>query len=328
MRKSKRCPVCRKDIQLIYFNFHLDIHKQRLLSPEPLKLICKYCENTHDGYYGSGIFCSAKCARGFSSQEKRAEINAKVSKKLTGRKLGWDNAHNRLATPPIIKICKFCKNEFTVMAAHKNQIFCSQQCGASCPETKDKLSKKAHERLESGHVVPFGTKCSFVYKDQHIRCDSILEYTCLYYILDNYSVSELDRCKLKISYKNDDGSIRTYNPDFQFTTITGDIVLVECKAINIKHFLGSEFTMWRNYSETGIIKEKVLEKYCIENNYKLLWFNQDTDKKRYRKICKQLRDERKALTLSSSISSSISSPPQFPSPPATNSPPNQFSTKS
>ena len=44
---------------------------------------CEYCKKEHDGSYGSGRFCSGKCARGFSTKEKRQEINEKVSKKLS-----------------------------------------------------------------------------------------------------------------------------------------------------------------------------------------------------------------------------------------------------
>jgi hypothetical protein len=43
---------------------------------------CEYCNLEHDGQYGSGRFCSNKCARGFSTKYKRAEINVKVSLKL------------------------------------------------------------------------------------------------------------------------------------------------------------------------------------------------------------------------------------------------------
>lgn len=46
---------------------------------------CEYCNEPHDGIYGSGRFCSAKCARGFTTKAKRAEINAKVSATLRGR---------------------------------------------------------------------------------------------------------------------------------------------------------------------------------------------------------------------------------------------------
>lgn len=43
---------------------------------------CEYCNKEHDGKYGSGRFCNQKCARGFSTRDKRKEINEKVSKKL------------------------------------------------------------------------------------------------------------------------------------------------------------------------------------------------------------------------------------------------------
>jgi len=44
--------------------------------------ICENCEKEHNGEYGSGRFCSSKCARCFSTKEKRQEINKKVSETL------------------------------------------------------------------------------------------------------------------------------------------------------------------------------------------------------------------------------------------------------
>jgi 5-methylcytosine-specific restriction endonuclease McrA len=41
--------------------------------------ICEKCEKKHDGKYGSGRFCSKTCAKGFSTQAKRSEINQRVS---------------------------------------------------------------------------------------------------------------------------------------------------------------------------------------------------------------------------------------------------------
>jgi hypothetical protein len=38
------------------------------------KIKCENCGEDHDGSYGSGRFCSIKCARGFSTKEKRKEI--------------------------------------------------------------------------------------------------------------------------------------------------------------------------------------------------------------------------------------------------------------
>ena len=47
---------------------------------------CENCNEEHAGLYGSGRFCSIKCARSFSTKFKRNEINAKVSSILKGKK--------------------------------------------------------------------------------------------------------------------------------------------------------------------------------------------------------------------------------------------------
>lgn len=46
---------------------------------------CENCKNEHDGKFGSGRFCSMTCARGYSTKEKRLEINKQVSQSLMGR---------------------------------------------------------------------------------------------------------------------------------------------------------------------------------------------------------------------------------------------------
>ncbi len=46
---------------------------------------CENCDSEQLGEYGSGRFCSAKCARAFSTKANRSEINNKVSLKLRGR---------------------------------------------------------------------------------------------------------------------------------------------------------------------------------------------------------------------------------------------------
>jgi Zn finger protein HypA/HybF involved in hydrogenase expression len=72
---------------------------------------CKYCEiNDAIKYskYSSGDFCSKKCANGFSTKEKRKEINEKVSKKLKGKSTG-----DLLSKDQRIENWKkFCYNKF------------------------------------------------------------------------------------------------------------------------------------------------------------------------------------------------------------------------
>lgn len=52
---------------------------------------CENCKNQHNGEYGSGRFCSSKCARGFSTKSKRQEINQKVSESLKGKSYSTEN---------------------------------------------------------------------------------------------------------------------------------------------------------------------------------------------------------------------------------------------
>lgn len=50
-------------------------------------MLCEKCGTDILIKYGSGRFCSAKCARSFATSKDREGINKKVSEKLKGRKL-------------------------------------------------------------------------------------------------------------------------------------------------------------------------------------------------------------------------------------------------
>jgi hypothetical protein len=58
---------------------------------------CENCTLEHDGSYGSGRFCNAKCARAFSTKADRQAISQRVSQALIGRKVGG-------STPPIFTV--------------------------------------------------------------------------------------------------------------------------------------------------------------------------------------------------------------------------------
>ena len=51
---------------------------------------CENCGKIMTEYYGSGRFCSAKCARGFSTKNNRKEISQKVSNKMKGNVIPWN----------------------------------------------------------------------------------------------------------------------------------------------------------------------------------------------------------------------------------------------
>lgn len=89
---------------------------------------CENCEKEHDGKYGSGRFCSATCARGFSTKEKRSLINEKVSLKLS--------------LPKEKKYCLQCFKEF--LTRRKIKSFCSRSCASTFINIKN--SKLISER--------------------------------------------------------------------------------------------------------------------------------------------------------------------------------------
>ena len=192
---------------------------------------CQNCNKEYFNIYGSGRFCSEKCARGFSTKHKRQEINKKVSEKLSN--------------PIIIKKCKQCKTLFTTKK--KKQKFCNKRCArighVVSDETKNKLSILRIKSIENGNVG-YGIKCNF----ENIRCDSGLEYAfCKWYKL-KYPNSKIERYKGFIKYKN----IR-FQPDF----LIDDKIIVEVKYNTIGYHLTKK---WKTYITSQKLKKEALEK--------------------------------------------------------------------
>lgn len=79
---------------------------------------CEYCNKQHDGSFATGRFCNSKCAHGFSTKNKRKEINKKVSKTISIK--GQWNKGNSIK---IKKYCEICNSEFV------DYIFGNKTCG-------------------------------------------------------------------------------------------------------------------------------------------------------------------------------------------------------
>lgn len=97
-------------------------------------MICENCGCNHDGMYGSGRFCSCKCARCFSSKAKREEINKKVSTTL------------KLKHKKKIKTCKIC---FKILSRQNQSGYCSN-CVRQLPEYKEKLRHAQLQKVANG----------------------------------------------------------------------------------------------------------------------------------------------------------------------------------
>lgn len=91
-------------------------------------LACENCLNEHKGEYASGRFCSAYCARGFSTKQKRLLINRKVAIKLKRPK-------NRK--------CLYC--DFLFEAKKKTNKYCSRACAGK--DRKNYLTDESRKKL-------------------------------------------------------------------------------------------------------------------------------------------------------------------------------------
>jgi len=50
-------------------------------------MICNYCGKEHEGYYGSGRFCSKECVDRYYAYLKKEEANRKRSETMKKQKL-------------------------------------------------------------------------------------------------------------------------------------------------------------------------------------------------------------------------------------------------
>lgn len=146
---------------------------------------CENCTDEHNGTYGSGRFCSSKCARGFSTKAKRKEINKKVSKAITGS--GNDK----------VKLtCPYCKNEYEVKWKRRKSKHCSQSCASKDLWEDDEYRNPIQQKLKEHYSLPknrdrlrdigrsggFGTRGI---TNDGTRYESLIEKACYEYLEDS-----------------------------------------------------------------------------------------------------------------------------------------------
>jgi hypothetical protein len=167
---------------------------------------CEYCNSLILEKYGSGRFCSSKCSRGFSTRDKRSEINLKTSITIK----------NRLKKGETIGFCNPVKEEKRIVCLNCNEIFCSKKdrkyCSNKCknesPIYREKIGKSVKGKT-GGIKKGSGTGKSGRYKG--IWCDSTYELIWVIYNLDHYI--KFERNKNGYDYYFN-GKKHKYYPDF------------------------------------------------------------------------------------------------------------------
>jgi len=245
-------------------------------------VICENCSAEHSGSYGSGRFCNSKCARGYSTKTKRAEISKKVSASIR-RAHGTD-----------LLTCPSCQSQFSwdhfATAAEKlgtkETKFCSKTCkraakdSQNCsPVFRQKMSDAAVRRLEMGDVW-FGKQNHIEAFGKSIRCDSLLERSFVLMMSRNSLIKDVRRSGVWIPYADDEIK-RQYNPDFVVEFSDGTLAVAEVKSERI-----GKRDVWEDYRKKSEIKRRLLEDYAASNDMKLIWYTQKTSPQTYKEVCK------------------------------------------
>lgn len=211
---------------------------------------CERCGKLHDGTFGSGKFCCRGCA---NARTHTIESKAKTSASLFGRR----------RVPLTKKLrCERCEKTFDVpWNAYRKT--CSSICA------KELLSLKAIKRVISGKIRSKSFRCTYVFKDDTIRCDSLMEYACLDWCEKNLNPASMIRSTLVLEYI-DDNVKRRYVPDFEILTKDNRHIFVECKSSFVNAILNQK---WHKYGHTADLKKVALEEHAATCNASVIWFD-------------------------------------------------------
>lgn len=173
-------------------------------------MVCESCKNEHDSSYGSGRFCSSKCARSFSSKAKRDEINKKVSKIMKskiskGEKIGCVQKNNDNL---IEGSCDICGRKY-MTRLYNNERF-KKTCSSKCAKKLRLISyNKNTNKVVGGYRKGSGRGKSGWYNGYW--CDSSYELAFVIYNIEHNIIFERNKNGFKYIWNEKE---HTYYPDF------------------------------------------------------------------------------------------------------------------
>ncbi len=231
---------------------------------------CENCRKEHSGEYGSGRFCSCKCARGFSSKEKREEINRKVSLKLKGH-LPW--CMGKKVEGKRIFDCLNCNLRVKRKSGSKTE-FCSTNCRKEYIRKQPGFIEKRGGLREKGGLV----KEYFVYINKFGNKMTLNKFE----LKVAEKLDELDifwkRNTAGFEYTTLDGKIRKYYPDFytdlgfiEYKGWVNETMLHKMKECNDKHKLNLliVYSTDKRYENLGTNLEEFLSSADISHFFNM-----------------------------------------------------------
>lgn len=230
---------------------------------------CENCQTQITERYGSGRFCSVKCARGFSTKQNRDAIRKKISQSLKTLHGG----------PNIVTlICEVCSSEFIKPFTKRRARHCSIECSHKNPKYIERLSIARTAAIRDGVSNSYGTKSKYSFKGKAISCDSNIERACLNYF-EVLGATNMGRSNLVIEYTHC-GVKRRFIPDF-IIELGDRHIVAEAKSYCSMKSLNEK---WNNYNEKSVLKKIALEEYCKVNGLEAFWFTPKLNQKYYSSI--------------------------------------------
>lgn len=244
--KLKFCNICENYISSGNYNKHIKscekIHKS---------YYCKKCGKLVTKKFGSGIFCSRKCA---NSHIQTDEQNKRRSIKLKSNPCGVASFEYRSIKKQLIinKLTKYLENPnrckvcgIPLEYSHRFNNTCSKRCRKIFLKGRVGGYREGSGRGKSGH-----------YKG--IYCSSTYELVYLIYCLDhNIPIKRFDKC---LYYKNE-----KYYPDF---IVNGR--LIEIKGYKSKNFYKQiDVAKQNGYNVIVKFRQDLQKEFdWVKNNYK------------------------------------------------------------
>lgn len=203
------------------------------------------------------LYCSRNCANNRGVRSEATKL--KISRSLKGRKRNIPGSPGYRPRTYIDCVCVTCGDTFIAQAGYEKKT-CSKVCASYLRSINRQNYLKEHGNFST-------LRETFNYKDVVIDVDSNLEKAGIVYLIDELGANRIERFISILNYW-EDGSHRTFNPDF-ICRIDSKTCIVEVKQ---KWNIQSEHP----YNRTIPYKQLALEKYCDDKGYKMLWLDFNT----------------------------------------------------
>lgn len=207
-RKTKECLYCHKNISILSFNKHFNKCKN-----DHKLYYCEKCGKLVTEKFGSGKFCSRKCA---NSHKMSEDTKLKISNSVKKNPHGWASQNYERKREYKKRLQEYNKNPNKCKVCgklldykHKHRKTCGDKNCLKVLNSKNGGYKKHSRKGNAGYYKGF-------------YCDSTYELIFLIYCLDHNIKIERNKQYFLYKYEN---KIHKYYPDFLINNNT----LIEIK---------------------------------------------------------------------------------------------------